>query len=159
MASEEWNFNFLTQMDPFWNNIYDDDKDKRYGGLFLAILLIFFLGLPLLVALFAAASEMFSDFMDFLTGYPEMSEYQAICACLLTALVLVALVLFGRRWVRIGRTIRKERSKYSNLSRDELFKARSKLKNRMNPVKFRAVERPAKRQAPTPRRPDTDLKY
>lgn len=146
-------------MNPFWNNIYDDDKDRRYGSLFLAILFIFFLGFPLLFLLFGPLSEMFGDFMDFLTGYPEMNEYQAICACLLAAMVLVALVLFGKRWVRIGRTIRHERLKNSNLSRDELLKARSKLKNRMNPVKFRAVERPAKQQRPTLRAPDTDLKY
>jgi hypothetical protein len=146
-------------MDPFWNNIYDDDKDKRYGTLFLAVILVSIFGVPLLFAIFEGFSDMCSGFKDFIGEYPVMNVYEVICLALEAVLLLVAIGLFGRRWMRIGRKIREHRLKYSNLSRDELLKARSKLKKNMNPVKFRAVERPAKRQGPTLRAPDTNLKY
>jgi hypothetical protein len=144
-------------MDPFWNNIYDDAKDKRYSGLFIGVLLSLFLGLPLLALLFGFASEILPNFLAAITGYPDVNRFLFVCVVLLAGLSVAAIVLFGRRWIRFGRKERKDRSKYSNLSRDELMKARSKLKKNMNPVKFRVVERPGKR--PALRAPDTDLKY
>jgi hypothetical protein len=144
-------------MDPFWNNIYDEDKDKRYGGLFMFILLFIFVGLPLIALAVNSAWEILPNFFFTLIGYPNVSIFWIICLVVAGSLSLAAIVLFGRRWIRIGRKARQDRLKYSNLSRDELMKARSKLKKQMNPVKFRAVERPAK--GPALRAPDTDLKY
>ena len=144
-------------MDPFWKDIYDDGKDRRYGGLFMAVLLFLFVGLPLLVLGLSYIGELLPNFMDAIVGYPNVNRFTFVCVVVGGGLSLIAIVLFARRWVRFGRKARQERLKYSNLSRDELMKARSKLKNNMNPVKFRAVERPGKR--PALRAPDTDLKY
>jgi hypothetical protein len=144
-------------MDPFWNNIYDDAKDKRYSGLFIGVLILLPVGLFLLASIFGAASEIVPDFLDAITGYPDVNRFLFVCVVLAAGLSVAAIVLFGRRWVRFGRKARQDRLKYSDLSRDELMKARSKLKNNMKPVKFRAVERPGKR--PALQAPDTDLKY
>lgn len=139
-------------MDPFWNNIYDDVKDRRYGTLFLCTL---FFGLPLLVLALVAASEIFAYLMDVIT---DVGPFDVVCLVLLASAALMAMALFWRHWIRIGRKARQDRSIYSNLSRDELFKPRLKLKSKMKPVKFRLVERPQKRVA-SPRAPDIDLKY
>ena len=144
-------------MDPFWSNIYDDAKDKRYSGLFIGVLLFLFVGLPLLVLGLSHIGELLPNFMDAILGSPNVNRFAFVCVVLGGGLSLIAIVLFLRRWIRFGRKERQDRLKYSNLSRDELMKARSKLKNNMNPVKFRAVERPGKR--PALRAPDTDLKY
>lgn len=148
-------------MDPFWNNIYDDDKDKRYSGLFIGVLLLLLVGLPLIGLFFANIGDILPNFvpnfLDDLIGYPETNTFQVVCLIIGGILSLVLIVLFWWRWVRFGRKASHDRLKYSNLSRDELMKARSKLKKNMNPVKFRAVERPAKR--PALRAPDTDIKY
>ncbi|HEX3626226.1 MAG TPA: hypothetical protein VH280_12450 [Verrucomicrobiae bacterium] len=142
-------------MDHFWTNIYDDAKDRRYGTLFVAAL---FVGTPLIILAVFLTCETFAVFMEFLSGLPELSPFQAVCLALLAGLALTAMGLFWWRWIRIGRKVRQNRLQLSRLSRDELMKARSKLKSRMNPVKFRVVERPAKR-AKQFRAPDTDLKY
>ncbi|HEY1786980.1 MAG TPA: hypothetical protein VGJ73_02435 [Verrucomicrobiae bacterium] len=141
-------------MDPFWNNIYDDVKDRRYGTLFLGTL---FLGLPLLALVLGVAGGTFAELMDVLTGYPDINAFQFLFIILLAGLPVLTTVLLWRHWIRIERKTHRDRLKFSNLSRDELLKARSKLKGQMNPVKFRLVERPAKRAAL--RAPDTDLKY
>jgi hypothetical protein len=70
--------------------------------------------------------------------------------------VLLSAAVILRR-ARTGHAKRREQFKYANLSRDELLKARLKLKRQLQPVKFRAVERP--RKALAIRAPDTDLKY
>lgn len=139
-------------MNPFWNNIYDDVKDRRYGSLFLVSLIT----LPLLLAVLALINDLTGMLFD-LTRDFDFSKFQIICLVLLAVLIPLEAALLWCRWVRVGRKARQERLKYANLSRDELFKARSKLKNQMKPVKFRAVERPPKRAVP--RSPDTDLKY
>lgn len=144
-------------MDPFWSNIYNDDKDKRYSGLFIGVLLLLLVGLPLIGLFFANIGDILPKFLDVLIGSPEINIFEVVCLILGGILSLVLIVLFGRRWIRFGRKASQDRLKYSNLSRDELMKARSKLKKNMNPVKFRAVERPAKR--PALRAPDTDIKY
>jgi uncharacterized integral membrane protein len=142
-------------MHPFWENLYDDAKDKRYGTLFVTAL---FIGTPLFVLAVCLANATCGQFMDFLTGYSDLSPLQVVCLAALTGVIFVVLALCLRRWVRTERKIRHERLNYSNLSRDELLKARSKLKNQMNPVKFRTAERPGKKRPPL-RPPDTDLKY
>ncbi|HEV2320246.1 MAG TPA: hypothetical protein VGV18_10880 [Verrucomicrobiae bacterium] len=151
-ASEERNFDFI-EMDPFWNNIYDDAKDKRYGTLFF-ISCLFAVGMPfLLAALFVNLSlpQWIADFVG------TVDKFEFVCVGLAASVTLVASVLFLRCWILAGHKVRQDRSKCSNLSRDELLKARSKLKKQTNPVKFRRVERPAKRTGP--RAPDIDLRY
>ncbi len=128
-------------MNSFWSNIYDDVKDRRYGMLFFAALLVS-LGLILLVF--------------WLRANLGAEEFYYSCLGLGPGLGLV-LTALAWRWIRAVRRNRRERLKYSNLSRDELAKARSKLKNQTKPVKFRAVERPSKRAAP--QAPNTDLRY
>jgi membrane protein implicated in regulation of membrane protease activity len=139
-------------MDPFWNNIYDDVKDRRYGTLFLATL---FLGLPLLALAFGAAAGIFAVLKDLFKEYPNISPFEVVYLFLLAGLALMAMALFWR-WIRMGRRARQDRLTYSSLSRDELLKARSKLKSQMQPVKFRLVQRPPKLVS---RAPETDLKY
>lgn len=140
-------------MDPFWNNIYDDVKDRRYGGLFMATL---FVGLPLLALSLGIAGGIFAELMDIFAGYPDISAFQFLLLVLLAGLALLAMVLLWRG-LRIAHKSRRHRLEFSNLSRDELLKARLKLKGQMQPVKFRVVQRPAKRAAPPVA--DTDLKY
>ena len=144
-------------MDPFWSNIYDDAKDKRYSGLFMTALLFLFVGLPLLVLGFNAVGDILPNLLGALAGYPDVNRFLLVCVVLTGGLALVAMVLLCRRRNRIGRKAREGRLNYSNLSRDELLKARSKLKNQTKSVKFRAVGRPGKLMAL--QTPDTDLKY
>lgn len=128
-------------MHPFWSNIYDDVKDRRYGTLFFATLLIS-LGL---VSIIGALSVNL-----------DAEAFKEFCLCLGPGLSLLIAALVWR-WIRAARRNRGERLKHCNLSRDELAKARSKLKNQTKPVKFRALERPPRQGAPRAR--DTDLKY
>jgi hypothetical protein len=144
-------------MDPFWDNLYDDAKDKRYGMLFFISCLLA-IGMPFLLgALYLNLSlpQWFPQSIADFIGTADTFEF--VCLGMAASLILVASVLFVRRWIRDGKKARQHRLKYSNLSRDELLKARSKLRNQTKPVKFRLVERPAKRAAP--RAPDTDLRY
>jgi uncharacterized membrane protein YqjE len=130
-------------MNSFWQDAYDESKDKRYGALFFVTLLVIFGSLGIL-GLFAAIAD--SEYAD------DLVPALIVCA----AIFAVALVCTVANWIR-GRKYRKEALKYSTLSRDELAKARSKLKTRMQPVTFRKETRPPRR--PPPRKPDTDLKY
>ena len=130
-------------MDPFWSKVYDSGKDRRYGALFFTTLLALFIGLAI-AGIFAGLAA----------NAPEELEPAAMTCVTIFAISIVTAV---RRWVR-GRKQRGEQLKYSTLSRDELAKARSKLKKQMNGVRFRQVTRPAKQQ-PQVRAPDTDLKY
>lgn len=119
-------------MESFRENSYDRNKDRRYGLLFLAALLIF-LGtatLGLMIHGIAGANS-----------FPEF---------VLPALPGVIVVLAALAWRAVchARRNRRLRSKYGSLSRDELLKARSKLKTGLKRV-----------QPPAPSVPDTDLKY
>jgi hypothetical protein len=124
-------------MHPFWDNLYDDLKDRRYGMLFFGSLLAVLLSLGVLGALDAAWGTHYG---------PE------ILIALVPGIIILIIVWIWR-WVR-GRKQREEAMKYANLSRDELAKARSKLKRQMN---FKVPAKPARRAAPRP--PDTNLKY
>jgi len=141
-------------MDHFWNNIYDEAKDRRYGSLFLATL---FLGLPLLALVLGAAFAIVAELGHIFSGYPDVDLFQVVCLGLMAGLAVITMALLWRRSVRTGRQARRDRLKFSNLSRDELLKARLKLKGQMDPVGFRLVARPG-RQA-TIQTPNTDLKY
>jgi hypothetical protein len=124
-------------MNSFWQNIYDDCKDRRYGNLFFAS---FFIALGLAGAVAAIGA---------ITGSNNGPE---ILLALVPGVIVFAAGLAWRCYR--GRKRREEALKYANLSRDELAKARSKLKRQMN---FKATTKPARRV--TPRSPDTYLKY
>jgi hypothetical protein len=128
-------------MNSFWSNIYDDCKDRRYGTLFFITLLIVcgLVSLALAIRLCLGSDQLHEVGLALLPGL---------------ALVLAALVW---RWIRYGRKRRQERLKYAFLSRDELAKARSKLKSQMKPMKSKTPARPGRRPAPRP--PDTNIKY
>lgn len=133
-------------MDPFWQNAYDEDKDRRYGALFFSALLGCFLSVAVAAVIAAITGSRYSD--DLL---PAM--------LVVLAIITIVLFIYVWRWAR-GLRDRKERLKYSSLSRDELAKARTKLKKQMmstKPMTFKRETRPARR--PPPRPVDTDLKY
>ena len=98
-------------MNSLWSNLYDRNKDRRYGTLFLACLWAFF-GLLILWAILGAIINEF-----------ELQEYSlhAILGIGLLAVVWAFLVF------RRARQRQRERHKYPALSRDELRVARSKL--------------------------------
>ena len=124
-------------MHPFWDNLYDDLKDRRYGMLFFGTLLVV-IGLLCLGAF---------------TGILMSTQYGPGIMMAVVPGIIIFMVVLVWRWVR-GRKHREEAMKYANLSRDELAKARSKLKRQMN---FKVTAKPARRAAPRP--PDTNLKY
>jgi hypothetical protein len=133
-------------MDPFWENAYDGDKDRRYGALAFTALIGCFLSVAVAAAIAAISGSRYSD--DFL-----------VVMLVVVAFFTLVLCLSITRWIR-GRKDRKARLKYSSLSRDELAKARSKLKKEMKftrPVTYRRETRPARR--PPPPKVDTDLRY
>jgi hypothetical protein len=140
-------------MNSFWNNLYDDVKDQRYGTLFVAAL---FIGTPVFILGLCLANETYADLSNALTQYPDIGTFQVVCL-VLPGLALIAMALFWRRWSRTGNGASRNRIKYSALSRDELLKARSKLKGQMKPVKFKRMDRSGKPVAL--RTPDMDLKY
>lgn len=119
-------------MKTFWEESYDGVKDRRYGLLFLKALLGFSGALVLCGILCAKISP--DDFQTYI----------------LPALPGVGILIIALGWhlIRRARKRRREYLKFASLSRDELLKARSKLRNRMQPAK------PA-----MPRLPDIDLKY
>lgn len=128
-------------MNSFWTNAYNDAKDRRYARLFFVTLL---LALPMM-AVFALLGANLSS-----------SEMQTVCEVTLPAIILI-MALVCWRWIHIERKYARERLKCSALSRDELAKARLKLKYQARPVRFKLQTGWAKRAAP--RVPDTNLKY
>ncbi|HTV62153.1 MAG TPA: hypothetical protein VMH30_06250 [Verrucomicrobiae bacterium] len=119
-------------MKSFWQDSYDGAKDRRYGALFFATLL----ASPLAVAIGA---------MIYAIVGPETFKDFVVPALPGVGLLLVALICLMTRRLRKRR---QEQLKYASLSRDELVKARSKLRSQMRPVGRR-----------TPPPPDIDLKY
>lgn len=134
-------------MNSFWKDAYNDEKDRRYGRLFFITLLI---ALPL-AGIFAALGANLNSY-----------QLQELCIIALPVIILTIIVLCWR-WIHFERKNRKDRLKYAAMSRDELAKARSKLKSQMKPVKstkqIRACEkRVGERRVASPK-PDTYLKY
>jgi len=119
-------------MKSFWDNLYDNVKDRRYGALFLSALLGFF---GLLIA---------AVFIEALLREFGKQEYfwEALPAIGILGLAL-GILKCCRAW-KEGR----EKLEHGPLSRDELRAARSKLRNGMKPI-----------NRPAPRALDTDLKY
>ena len=119
-------------MNSIWNNLYDCVKDRRYGTFFF-ISLVVFLGAFIFGAMIYSitnAKNMLEFFMPALPGIG----------------ILFAALIW--RIIRRARARWREQLKYPPLSRDEIRKARSKLRNETKPM----------RQA-APRAPDIDLKY
>ena len=119
-------------MKSFWEESYDNAKDRRYGLLFFAALLVFFGAVILGGAAYAIMGT--NGFQQFvLPALPGIGIFLIVLSC----------------WcIRRMRKRRQEQLKYAALSRDELAKARSKLRNQTKPM------RPV-----APRAPDIDLKY
>ena len=115
-----------------WAESYDGDKDRRFGLLFFVAILGFFGAVVLGAILFAVIG-------------PDYFRQYGLPALPGSGILLIA---FGWRWIRRERKRRRERLKYAALSRDELVKARAKLRNKMQPA----------RRVMT-RAPDLDLKY
>jgi len=115
-----------------WEEFYDSVKDRRYGMIFFATLLLS-LGVFVVGAIIysIARPDKFQEFV--LPALPGVG----IC------LVAVSWWLIRRLWKR-----QQEELKYAALSRDELAKARSKLRNNKKTMRRAA-----------PRAPDIDLKY
>jgi hypothetical protein len=125
----------------FWNNVYDDTKDRRYGTLFF-ITFFCIIGLVLL-GLFLG--------IQFCASVPPEVVYAGV------AVAVLVLALIGWRWACIERKYQRDKLKYSALSRDELAKARSKLKKQIRPATFKTRMKSSVRHSP--RRMDTYLKY
>jgi hypothetical protein len=133
-------------MDPFWENAYNDDKDKRYGALFFTALVGCF-GSVAVTALIAGitASEYAADLLP--------------AALVVVGIAVATLFVLVFRWFRGGKG-RHDYLKNATLSRDELAKARSKLKRQMmsaKPGTYQRETRPSRR--PPPRKIDAYVKY
>jgi hypothetical protein len=119
-------------MKSFWEEIYDSAKDRRYGFLFFATLLVFFGAVILGGVAYAIMGE--NGFQQFVV--PALPG------------IGIFFIAFSYWRIRRMRKRRQERLKYATLSRDELAKARSKLRNKTKPMRRAAL-----------RAPDIDLKY
>ena len=104
-------------MDFFWGNVFDFVKDRRFVPVFFVTLAVLF-GVPLGVALLVGTTNL----GDYLKYWPIVAGVFA--ACLLISVV---------RALVQARARRRDRYKIRPLSRDEMTKARSKLKTGMNP--------------------------
>lgn len=100
-------------MDFFWNNVFEYFKDRRLGAVFFRTLAILFGLLIVSCILFQVA-----DGYDLLKYWPFM---------LVVGVLMLA--VFVWRCVRRWKAWQANRYKSSPLSRDELNKARSKLKS------------------------------
>lgn len=127
-------------MYPFWSNIYDDVKDRRYGALFFSTLLALFVSLGVLALIGALTNGV--------GLVPALFLFVIICAVALVCSVSSCI----RAWKHRDGSLNS-----SALSRDELAKARLKLKKETKAAAFRTQRRPARLMVT--RVPDTDLKY
>jgi hypothetical protein len=131
-------------MDSYWGNIYDNSKDRRYGRLFLGtfLALLGFLTLGALICGIQGADNLQQYLPELLLGFTVFTMF---------------LGWMIWRWIRFELKCRKERLKHPKLSRDELAKARLKLRRGTHAVVLRRERKPA-RLVPR-RQPDMDLKY
>lgn len=116
-------------MNSFWNNLYDSVKDRRYGLLFFGM---FFASIGMIFGLLA---------------FFEMPNLQGYFLGALPGVVILAVALAWRA-IRRAQLQRGNKLLREELSRDEIRKARSKLRNETRPMRRAA-----------PRAPDIDLKY
>ena len=130
-------------MNSFWNNAYDNDKDRHYGTLFFVTLLLVF-GAVLIAAMIGL----------------NLNSYQLQDVCIVALpIIILTIILLCWRWIHVERKNRRERQKFASLSRDELAKARSKLKSQMKPIVKLGKQMKFGEKRPAHRPPDTDLKY
>ncbi len=127
--------------DPFWSQIYDSAKDRRYAKLFFVTILAG----GGLACLFAAVGQNL-----------DANERKDLGLALLPAAGMFAIVL-GWKWNRSWCRRRGDQLKCEELSRDELAKARLKLKDKARPIKGKPRTNSVKRTAP--RALDTYLRY
>ena len=119
-------------MESFWEESYDGVKDRRYGLLFFGTLLVFFGAVVLGAMIYGIAGP--DNFREFvLSALPGIG----------VLLLILCWCIVRRAWKR-----RQDQLKYQALSRDELVKARSKLRTETRPVSRAAL-----------REQDIDLKY
>ncbi len=90
-------------MHSFWGNVFDYFKDRRPANTFIAALVILLILLPIGICF-----------------YPLLVKGLPFAAVIFLGLLVRAIVRARRRW--------RDRYKISPLSRDELSKARSKLR-------------------------------
>ena len=128
-------------MYPFWSHIYDDVKDRRYGALFFSTLLMVFGSLGVIGVICAITNA---------------GTLEVLFPLALAVTVIFTLALAWRAWAR-GWNRPEEQLKSPVLSRDELAKARSKLKKETKAAALRTQRRPAR--LAINRVPDTNLKY
>lgn len=119
-------------MKSFLAESYDGDKDRRYGMLFLGALFGF------------VGAVVLGGIIYEVIGADNFKNY--VVPALPGVVILVAVVIW--RSVRRAWKQRQEQLKNAALSRDELAKARSKLRNSMSPPRQAEVNLP-----------DLDLKY
>jgi len=124
----------------FWSNIYDDAKDRRYGALFFSTLLTLFVSLAILALIGA------------LTNGVGLVPALFVLAITFAVAAVCTVSNCIRAWKHRDGSLNS-----STLSRDELAKARSKLKKETKAAAFRTERRPAR--LVITRVPDTDLKY
>jgi hypothetical protein len=119
-------------MKPFLNDIYDGDKDRRYGTLFIGTLFGFVGAVALGGVIYAIVGR--DNFNRYIVPY----------------LPVIAVVLLVPIWISVRRAWKRRHERLQNaaLSRDELLKARSKLRNGVKPARPLEISMP-----------DTDLKY
>ena len=105
-------------MNSIWSNLYDKAKDLRYGVLFFASLVGFFV----LFLVGVLACKMIEG-----TDFSPLSLQTHILQVLPGLLIIIAALIW--RAVRRARAQRGKRFRREELSRDEIRKARSKLVN------------------------------
>jgi hypothetical protein len=119
-------------MNSFWDNHYDNFKDRRYAALFWSTLMASF-GLLALGTVIAALLSEFGMQEYFLEALPGIG--------------ILGLAWGGLKFQQ-ARIRSRDKLRRGPLSRDELRAARSKLRNGMKPIR-----------RPAPRSPDTNLNY
>ena len=124
-----------------WNNVYDVVKDRRYARLFFNTLWVV-LGMVLMLGILSANLD--------------ADQLEAVCAITMPVVILMAMGM-AVRWIRLERKYRREKLNHDALSRDELAKARLRLKRPVWPVRFKTQVKSTSRT--TPRALDTYLKY
>ena len=101
-------------MNFFWDNVFDYFKERRYGAIFFGSLGMFFV-------VFMVGTILFQVFHT-----DELQEYLDYVLLAVGGLFVIW-IFFGIRRLRARRW---DRYKSSPLSRDELSKARSKLRTK-----------------------------
>lgn len=127
-------------MHPFWSHIYDQSKDRSYGALFFSALVILLglLGVAALIGVMTSSAGLVPALILFVV------PFSIALVCIVANCI--------REWNHRHGT-----GNRSTLSRDELAKARLKLKKETKAAAFRTGRRPAR--LVMNRVPETYVKY